>query len=437
MKRVHISKNRSLSRRTFLRGAGACLALPLLDAMTPAFARPARCGVGGDGLVPRRMIAINVDLGFIPEYFFPEDAGAGYSPSPYLEVIGEHRADFTVFSGVSHPEVDGGHTADVSFLTAAPHPERPGFKNSISLDQYAAERIGHLTRLPSLNLRVGPGDKSISYTRDGVRLPAEMRPSEVYKGLFVQGSPAQVEAQVRRLREGRSLMDAFAERLGTLRREVGPRDRGRLDQFTTSVREVERRLTLNEEWERSPKPEVDAPMPKDNLDPGALVERARAMYDLARLALETDSTRLVTILVTQGFNPKVDLPGVTVPHHALTHQAQQDESREQLRTIEEAQMRCLDELLSGLKAAGEAGESLLDRTMVLQGSNLGHAGRHDTRNMPMLLAGGGFRHGQHLAFDREDNYPLPKLYVSMLQRLGIEADQFASSTGTMRGLEFA
>jgi hypothetical protein len=159
------------------------------------------------------------------------------------------------------------------------------------------------------------------------------------------------------------------------------------------------------------------------------------MYDLARLALETDSTRLVTILVTQNFNPKVDLPGVDLPHHALTHQSQKKETREQLRIIEEAQMNELAGLLRGLHAAEEGGATLLDQTMVMQGSTLGHAGKHDNRNMPVLLAGGGFKHGQHLAFDRERNTPLANLYVSMLQRLGIEADRFASGKGTIRGLE--
>lgn len=185
-----------------------------------------------------------------------------------------------------------------------------------------------------------------------------------------------------------------------------------------------------------PKPDVDARPPRDVLDPGELVQRTRNMYDLARLALETDSTRLVTIFVTQGFNPKVNLPGVTLPHHALTHQSQKKDSREQLRTIEEAQMTELARLLRGLQTAKEGGQTLLDRTMVMQGSNLGHAGKHDNRNLPVLLAGGGFRHGQHLSFDRQYNEPLANLYLSMLQRLGVETDRFASSTGTLRGLDF-
>ncbi|WP_323379637.1 DUF1552 domain-containing protein [Stieleria sedimenti] len=420
-----------LPRRTVLRAAGAGLALPLLDAMIPAFAKETESDI------PRRMIAINVDLGFLPEEFFPTKAGRDFELSRYLELLKDFRNDFTVLSGVSHPEVDGGHQADVSFLTAAPHPTSAGFKNSISLDQYAAQHIGHLTRFPTLNLRVGPGNGSLSYTADGVRIPSEMRPSNVFKQLFVRGSPSQVESQIRKLREGQSLMDAFADQISSLSRDVGGPDRARLDQFFTSVREVEQRLVINEEWEKRPKPSVDLKMPKDNLEPGALVQRTRNMYDLARLAVETDSTRLVTILVTQGFNPKVDLPGVDLPHHALTHQSQKQDSHEQLCTIEEAQMKELAGLLGGLRRIREGSGSLLDRTMVMQGSNLGHAGKHDNRNLPVLLAGGGFQHGLHLAFNKKDNEPLAKLYVSMLQRMGIETDRFASGDGRINGLDLA
>ena len=428
----HISLQKHLSRRTLLKGAGVTMALPLLDAMTPAFARADEAAA-----MPRRMIAINVDLGFLPEEFFPKQAGRDYALSPYLKLLEQFRNDFTVFSGVSHPEVDGGHQADVSFLTGAPHPRSAGFKNTISLDQYAAQHIGHLTRFPTLNLRVGPGAGSMAYTADGVRIPAEERPSRVYRQLFVQGSPAEVEEQVRKLREGQSLMDSFSEQIKSLSRDVGGPDRERLDQFFSSVREVEKRLIINEQWEKKPKPSVDVKMPRDNLEPGALIERTRNMYDLARLALETDSTRLITIFVTQQFNPKVDLPGVDLPHHALTHQSQKKDSREQLNAVEEAQMKELGRLLGGLQAATEDGQTLLDRTMVMQGSNLGHAGKHDTRNLPLLLAGGGFQHGQHLAFDKKHNTPLANLYVSMLQRLGIEADRFSSGKSTINGLEMA
>jgi hypothetical protein len=156
---------------------------------------------------------------------------------------------------------------------------------------------------------------------------------------------------------------------------------------------------------------------------------------VVRLALETDSTRLITVLISQGFNPKVDLPGVTLPHHALTHQGGAGDSRTQLRTIEEAQLKELKTLITGLKSVKEQGSTLLERTMLLYGSNLGNAATHATTNLPALLAGGGFQHGQHLAFDPKNNTPLCNLYVTMLQRLGIEAARFSSGTTTMSGME--
>ena len=414
-------------RRQFLRGSGGLLALPWLESIAGAEA-PAD---------PRRMIAICTDLGVIPDFFFPRGTGKDYQSSRYLDLLGDFRDQMTVFSGLSHPECNGGHQTDKCFLTGAPHPRKPGFRNSISIDQVAAQHLGFVTRFPSLSLRVGPGGGSLSYSADGVRIPAEERPSEVYRRLFVQGSPEEVQRQVNRLRDGQSLMDSFSDRVKSLEKSVGHRDRERLDQYFTAFRELEHRLVENEEWEQKPKPTVKEAMPKDVRTPEALVARTRLMYDLARLAIETDSTRLITIFVTQQFNPKVDLPGVELPHHALTHQMSVQKSKEQLATVEGAQLQELNRLLDGLNRTAEKDESLLDRTMVLYGSNLGNAAKHDNANLPVLLAGGGFRHGQHLGFDSKQNTPLSNLYLTMLQRLGVESDRFSTSSGTLTGLESA
>jgi hypothetical protein len=428
MKPVLLSTRRHLSRRTFLRAAGVSLGLPLLEAMLPAFA-------ARSGATPRRMVAMCTDLGMLPGEFFPKTAGRDYSLPPYLKPFDDVRGDFSVFSGVSHPEVDGGHAADKCFLTAAPHPTRGGFRNTISLDQFAAQHIGHLTRFPSLTLVVGPNSTSLSWTQDGVLVPGENRASQMFQRLFIQGTRTEVDAQIQRLKEGRSLMDAVADRTRALQRDLGPRDRERLDQYFTAVRDFEKRLAQAQEWENKPKPKVTAKAPGDFLEPDALIQRTQSMFQLVRLALETDSTRLITVLINQGFNPKVNLPGVTLPHHALTHQGGAGNSREQLRIIERAQLKELHTLITSLKACREQDGTLLDHTMLLYGSNLGNAATHSTQNMPVLLAGGGFKHGRHLAFDTKNNTPLCNLYVSMLQRLGIEADRFGSGRTTISGLE--
>lgn len=438
MQAPHISVGRALPRRAFLKAAGVTLGLPLLEAMAPAFARPAQ-DADLPGRTPRRMLAVCNNLGLLPEHFFPSGAGRDYQLSPYLELLRDFRDDFTVFSGVWHPDVDGGHPADNCFLTAAPHPGSGGFRNTISLDQHVAEHIGHLTRFPALTLGVNvqQGQRSLSWTGAGVLIPCEESAAAVYRKLFLQGTPEEVEEQVRKLQLGQSIMDTVADQAKSLQRNLGARDRDRLDQYLTGVRDLEQRMAASREWERRPKPRTSAPAPLDPQDPRAYMEKVRLMYDMARLAFETDSTRLVTLLLDSVNSPAIDVEGVEITdgYHNLSHHGKNKEKLAQLKAIDEWHMKLLAELFGRLKAAKEDNDTLLDRTMVLYGSNLGNANTHVTTNLPVILAGGGFRHGQHLAFDFERNYPLPNLFVSMLQRFGIEADKFATSTGTMRGLE--
>lgn len=423
------------NRRHFLRASGVAFALPMLDAFLPRAVRASN----SEATRPRRMLAICNNLGVLPDRFFPEQDGRQYTLSPYLEELAEYRDRFTVFSGVSHPGVDGSHSSDVSFLTAAPHPGGGGFRNTISLDQFLALRIGHLTRFPSLTLGVNvkQGRRSLSWTDSGVLIPCEDKASAVYAKLFLQGSPEEVERQVRRLQLGESIMDAVADQARSLQRRLGANDRDRLDQYTTAVREVERRLVSARDWERRPKPTPSAPMPTDPPSPSDYMDKTRLMYQMARLAFETDSTRSISLLLDSNNSPTISVDGaeITDGYHNLSHHGKSEKKLKQLEAIDRAHMQLLAELLDGLQSTSDGDASLLSRTMVLYGSNFGDANTHVTTNMPVLLAGGPFRHGQHLAFDRQHNYPLPNLFVSMLQGLQLEVDRFASATGTMRGLE--
>jgi hypothetical protein len=429
----HLAVRQALSRRRFLQGTGVAMSLPFLDAMLPRTARAASSAAA----TPRRMLGICNNLGLRPDLFFPADTGREYTASPYLKLLEALRNDFTVVSGVSHPYVDGGHPADISFMTAAPHPASSSFRNTISLDQFIAERIGTLTRFPSLTLAVNGGARSLSWTGSGVAIPPEERAADVFNQLFLQGTPEQVEAQIHRLDTGRSILDAVADQAKELERDVGARDRGRLDQYFTSVRDLERRLQESREWERKPKPVVNYAVPADLNNPAQYMDKVKAMYDLARLSFETDSTRAITLMLNSVATPVVVIPGETITdsYHNLSHHGKTEEKLAQLKVLDEWHMKLLAHLFDDLKAVNEGGENLLDRTMILYGSNLGDANAHSTVNLPTLFAGGGFRHGQHLAFDRAQNYPLPNLFVSMLQRMGLEEDKFASSTGTLRGLE--
>ena len=432
--------NKSLHRRTLLRGVGVALSLPLLDAMMPAIATSSSSGHFDATNPPRRMLGICNNLGLLPEKFFPQAAGSQYELSPYLQLLEKHRDDFTVFSGVSHPDVDGGHPADICFLTAAPHPGSGGFRNTISLDQYIAERVGHLTRFPSLTLGVNvqKGQRSLSWTGAGVLIPCEEKPSKVYEQLFLQGSKKDIELQLQRLEVGKSIMDAVGGQTKDLVRTLGPKDRDRVDQYLTAVRELELRLEAAEQWENVPKPKTNLPAPIDPSDPKEYMEKVRLLYDMARLALETDSTRAITLMLDSVNSPTIEVQGadITEGYHSLSHHGKNEVKIKQLEAIDQWHMRLLGDLFTNMKNAKEGNETLLDRTMILYGSNLGNANTHVTTNLPVVFAGGGFKHGKHLAFDTQNNYPLPNLYVSMLQRLGMEVDQFATSTGTMRGLEF-
>src|SRR3954468_20186745 len=413
-----------LTRRTFLRAGAVSLALPLLEGH--ATGAPAV-------KTPRRMVCINTPLGLHPAAFFPEKAGPDYALSPYLEVVKDFRDDFTVISGLSHPDVGPSHDSNYSFLTGAPHPEkRAGFKNTISLDQFAAEFLHGQTRYASLPLACeGFG---LAWTRSGAPVPTESWPSSVFAKLFIEGRPDEVEAQKRRLQDGQSILDAVREQATDTRAAVGARDREKLDEYFNSVRELEQRLAQNEAWAKKPKPKVSVPPVQDVRNSTDLIAKTRVWFDLIHLAIQTDSSRLVTLqlLGTSGVPP---IPGVSLGHHDLSHHGKDPSKIDQLKKLETEKMKTIRDFLKKLKDTKEDGVTLLDRTTVFFRSHRADASTHGVKNMPVLLAGGGFKHGQHLAFAPKNNPPLCNLYVSMLQRLGLGVDKFGSSTGTLPGLE--
>src|SRR5436190_4638607 len=266
------------SRRMFLRGAGVAIGLPLLDSLLPR-------GQGAASAVPRRMVAIETNMGILPQFFFPEKAGKDYVLSPYLKRLEAHRKNMTVFSGVSLPGVTGAHAAERCFLTGTPHPERGGFRNWVSLDQYAAEHVGNKTRYPSLVLAVSNEGQTLSYTRSGAPIAAEKSPKKLFQTLFVQGKPAEVAANVEALKQGRSMLDFVGEESKRLSRSLSAGDQQRMDQYFSAVRDLEQRLATSESWEYKPKPVVTAKPPEDVDEPKAFVQRTRLFFDVMKLAL--------------------------------------------------------------------------------------------------------------------------------------------------------
>ena len=423
-----------IGRRKMLRGMGVTLALPALECMTPVFAAAQP--------TPRRLLIIANNLGVLPKLFFPQTAGRDYELSPYLTALADYRQDFTVFSGLSHPGVTGGHSTDNCFLTSARGAFKSGFRNQISLDQFAADKLGQVTRFPSLNLGVNidKGNRSLSWTRDGVLLPAEDSAAALYEKMFIQGDAASVARQLHKLEERGSILDTLLDETKRFSRDLGGTDKARLDQYFTSVREVEERLQAAREWELRPKPKATQPPPADIADKKFFFEKCDLLLSMVQLAFESDSTRIVTLMADAFLTPVFKLHDqqmTTEGYHNLTHHGQAAEKVKQLEAADRQQMALLRKLFANLASKQEGGERLLDRTMVLYGSNLGDANVHDNSNLPILLAGGGFRHGQHLAFKRDNNAPLSNLFVNMLRRLGIDSDSFGSSNGSISGLEMA
>ncbi|HBJ85216.1 MAG TPA: hypothetical protein DDZ88_15355 [Verrucomicrobiales bacterium] len=411
-----------LSRRAMLRGAGITLGLPFLEAMTPALAAVKETRQA------KRFVGVSMALGLHNPNLVPQGSGRDYQPSRYLKSIQDLRNDFTIVSGSSHPGVTGGHTAEGSIFSACPNARGSTTRNTISLDQLMAKHLGHETRFPSLVLNTN-SQTSPSYTENGSMIPAENSAMKLFTRLFVNDTPAEQERQAELIRQGRSVMDVVGAEAKSLQRELGAGDRDKLDAWFTSVRDLERRLAANESWTHKPKPKValkpPTQIPRDNE-----VEVDRIFLDIIHMALATDSTRFITLHIT-GNNVQ-GLEGVDESYHSLSHHGMDEEKLEQLAIVEQGVINTWAAFLRKLKT-----DKLLDDTMVLLTSNLGNASAHDNKNMPVLFAGGGFKHGQHLAFDQKNNYPLPNLYLSALQRLGLEEERFATSETTMRGLEAA
>ncbi len=411
-----------LDRRTFLRSAGVAIGLPFLDAMVPASAAEAKKALAA----PRRMVLVGRPLGMYAPFFFPEKAGKDYESSRYLKLLQPHRQHFTVFSGMSHRYAPG-HFAEVGLMTGV-HPDRirPNeIRNGISLDQEVAAHLGGQTRFASLV--IGGGDAA--WNRRGVRIPSQPRATQVFKQLFIRGTPEQEAREMRRIRDGQSILDDVRDQVKSLNSRLSDVDRQRLDLYLSSVREAEQRLQQDEKWGNTPKPQVNVPVPTNDFGGAQLLQRSRQWFDIVQLALKTDSTRVISLWLGSQERPEID--GVTLAHHDASHHGQEPSKLEQLALIEEAELKVFGEFLDKMKQSTEGEQTLLDRTAIFYASNLGNSSSHDNTNLPILLAGGGFRHQGHVAYDRKNNTLLSNLFVRMMQQMGIEANSFGASTGVI------
>lgn len=431
----HVQTRSRLSRRQLLRGAGGiALALPFLEAMSSTLGQ--RClAAEPPAASPKRFVAACATLGFHTPFLFPEKEGSDFELTPYLSLLSETRDKITPISGLSHPRQQGnnGHASELTWLTSAQRPGLAGFRNTISLDQLIAEKIGLQTRFPYLALSTS--SRSMSWTASGVEIPGQSSPANLFQAMFIAGNEDELTAEISGLKRGRSILDTVNGRATELKSQLGKNDQQKLNEYLSAVRDLEKRLQQSEGWVRRPKPKVDAEQPKDVTDRADAIARQKLLYDMIVLALQTDSTRTITYQLA-GMNAAPTIEGVSNDWHGLSHHGKDPAKIDELKLIEEAEFHAFGEFLAKLNSIEENGRTLLDHTSVLYGSNLGNASSHDWRNLPIIVSGGGFKHGSYVAHDSKENTPLANLFVSLAQRMGVETDQFGSSTAAgIRGLE--
>ena len=410
MSSAHLTNSLSVDRRSFLQGMGLGLALPWLESSAMA-----------DVPRPRRLVCVGNHLGFYPGNFFPKDAGKGYTPTSTLKPLEEHRDALTVFSNLDH-ELNGGHKAVQGFLTSIKKEEAAGFPaKNISLDQIAAEHVGSSTRFPSINAGIQQGT-DMCWTRAGVHVPPVNNPATLFRGLFVNSPDSEREVERTRLKHRGSVLDALRDSANALNRTLNVADRDKLDQYLTSVRDVERRLQMSKEWLDRPKPK--SPIEEVQDEERQHIDEVAVFYDLMALALQTDSTRVATFETGLGFRTaELNLGS----YHGLSHHGKSEGRIEQLQVVESFLTTKLSDFISRLKEA-----KILDDTMIVFGSGMSDGSSHSNRNLPVLLAGGGLKHQGHLVCPAQQHkrVPLSNLWLSVLQWFGSESERFGRSTGT-------
>ena len=423
----------TLSRRSFfLRSASVTLALPFMESLpVRALAAGGALGTNAtDATRPVRLAAIGNLLGFYQPAFFPKTAGSDYDLPRLLKPLAPHRKDFTLFSGLDH-DVKGGHFAVHSFLSgvlSADAKDRPD--GNISIDQLAAESVGNATRFRSLTVGSESGIHGgcqMCWTRSGTRVPPIPGPRELFRKLYINDSAEDLAKTRDRFALKGSILDAVHGDAKSLERKLDKTDREKLDEYFTSVRDVERGLGLGEHWAAVPKPEAPIDEPTNT----NMVRDLPLLYDLMALALQTDSTRIATLEIGGDFEARHF--DIKKGYHGLSHHGKLEENISNLLILEDYQMKHFARFLTKLKSIPDGDGTLLDHTMVLFGSGMANANAHTNKNLPIILAGGGFEHGEHKSVPRQGqkSTPLCNLYVNLLQRFGVETDAFATSTGTL------
>ena len=416
----------SLTRRTVLRAGGTAIALPVMESFRPL----ARAAAGR--LPVKRMVCLSNNYGVYQKAFFPDQdqTGTDYDLPPTLQPLERHRRDFTVFSNLDHG-LTGGHACVPTFLNgirpdmAASFPE-----GNISMDQKAAEFVGAATRYPSLTLKVKETNQT-SFTRTGVQVPA-INVTTLYRKLFLEPAVKAKRTARQRLKRHGSILDAVLTKAKVVNSKLGKRDQHKFSEYLDSVRSLEKKIDQQYPWLDRPKPKTERPEPRPARQ---TADEMKIMMELMALAIETDSTRVMTL--SSGFvNGDFGLQG---GYHGFSHHGELLEKTAALKLIERNQIAQMAYLIDLLKAKEDTinGGTLFDHTMILFGCGMA-TGTHSCRNMPLVLAGGGFKLGTNrvLPVKKGQRVKACNLLLSMLQNFGLEVDRFGTSTTTLTGLEW-
>ena len=413
-----------MNRRSFIRGTLGAMALPALESF--GFAQI------NSGRVSKRLVCIGNSFGFHAANFFPKNGGKFTSIPSALLPLKDHLKNCTLFSNLDHG-VKGGHFAVHSFLSGVKQSQAVSMPNgNLSLDQRAAEVLGSQTRFPSLVIGSENGlhgGCQMSWTRSGVRVPPIEGPRELFRKLYLQDDQKNQKIFRQKFDLKKSILDATLEDAKSLSKGLTGRDRDKLDEYFTSIREVERKIHQREKWQsiEKPKPATDEPVNKN------LVEDIPVLYQLIGLALETDSTRIASFEMA-GAQFKTGLLGLKNGYHAYSHHGKKQENIDALLTLEQYQTKCFAKFLDQMaNTKSVEGNSLLDETTILFGSGMGNGNAHTNSDLPILMAGNRHQTGKHqiLPRNKSKRVPLSNLYLSILQDMGIEDDEFAHSNGTL------
>jgi len=414
-----------------LKTVGASLALPGLPSLLAKSTggNSAVQATHGAGIGAQRFVAIGNLLGFQQKSIFPETTGKGYEETTLLKPLRENRKNMTLYRGLDHG-VKGGHFAVHSFLSGVLHSEAKNRADgNVTIDQFIADEVGVETRFPSLT--VGSeggihGGCQIAWTRSGIRVPPITGPADLFEKLFVDDSPERKSQRSTENHLQDSILDSVLEDANRLSKHVNREDKEKLDEYFSSIRDVEKRLQARKKWANEPKPKAPFEKPSNS----NTVEDLPMLYELIALALQTDSTRVATLEIGGCFLPQH--LGIDKSYHSMSHHGNDEETIAHLVTLETYQIEQFNTFLTRLNSIKDGDKTLLDSTAVIFGSGMGSGHSHTNSDLPIILAGGGYRHGEFRKVEGKgiNKVPLCNLYLEMAQRMGIESETFGTSTGT-------